>query len=315
MSYPVISVKNLKKIYKKYGKTPFPKKFKALHDITFDVYANEIFGFLGQNGAGKTTTIKILMQLMPYNDGRISILGKAFPDLNIQKDIGFLPELPYFYDFLSLREMLNLYGNFFDIDRSVLKKRIDYLIDLVGLKDRQDTRMGEYSKGMLQRSGLAQALINDPKILILDEPLSGLDPIGRKELREIIISQKQAGKTIMFSSHILQDAEMICDRIAIVKNGIVDLQGSIKELIPPVDDIFEIHLMRLNKSQIDSLKEYKSFTVKFTDNYGNMILKTAYIQSIDEIIDQISHIKENVYKISKITPTLEDLYIERTRNK
>lgn len=314
MKEPVISITKLAKTYKKYGRTPFPKRFKALHEITFDVLENEIYGFLGQNGAGKTTTIKILMQLIPYDSGNISILGKNFPDTNIQRDIGFLPELPYFYDFLTLKEMLSLYGRLFELPKKRLDDRIEYLIDLVGLEDQKNVRMGEFSKGMLQRSGLAQALINDPAILILDEPLSGLDPVGRKELREIILSQKKQGKTVLFSSHILQDAEMICDRIAIVKQGRVILKGSLKELIPPLDNIFEIHLMNLDSAETRMIEDQNCFEIMFSDKYGNLIIKTRETSSAGEIINiRLKDMQDKIIKINRKTPTLEDLFMEKNR--
>ncbi len=314
MNNSIISVSNLTKIYKKYGKTPFPSKFKALHDISFEVHDNEIYGFLGKNGAGKTTTIKILMQLIPYNRGNISILGKKMPDLNIHMELGYLPELPYFYEFLTLKEMLSLYGDLFDVPKNMLRERIEYLIDLVGLNGHENVRMGEFSKGMLQRSGLAQALINDPRMLILDEPLSGLDPVGRKELRDIIITQKKLGKTVLFSSHILQDAEMICDRIAIVKDGVVITQGSIRELLPPSDNIFEIHLVNLDDSEIDIIKGIDIFEITFTDNYGNLALRTKEVLTMDEILSsQIRGMKDKIIRISKNTPSLEDIFIEKNR--
>lgn len=311
MARTIISVKDLQKIYKKYGKTPIPTKYQALYNISFDVKENEIYGFLGQNGAGKTTTIKILMQLMPYNKGQISINGKTFPDPDIQKEIGYLPELPYFYDFLTLREMLYYYGNLFNIPKHRLAERIEYLIDLVGLRGRENTRLGEYSKGMLQRSGLAQALINDPGILILDEPLSGLDPMGRKELRDIILSQKKQGKTILFSSHILQDAEMVCDRISIVKKGSVILEGSMRELMPPMDNIYEIHLMGLDKEGEDFVRAREDYVLLFLDGHGNCIIKTLEETSVTKIINDLHPLESKIVKIAKKIPTLEDIFVEK----
>lgn len=207
------------------------KKTVAVEGLNLSIDEGEIFGFLGPNGAGKTTTIKMLLGLIYPTCGDAFLLGKPIHDVAVRKDIGYLPEQPYFYDYLTGEEFLLFYGGLFDLSPTLLKSRIKELLDLVGLTGKEKTQLRKFSKGMLQRIGIAQALINDPKLVILDEPMSGLDPLGRKEVRDIILHLKGEGKTIFFSSHILPDVEMICDRIGIIGKGKLLKTGSVEELI------------------------------------------------------------------------------------
>jgi len=207
------------------------RKVTALQGLDLEVSAGEIFGFLGPNGAGKTTTIKILMGLIYPTSGRARLLGKPLGDVEIKQRIGFLPESPYFYDYLTADEFLLFYGQLFGMRRADLKRRIDELLALVGLEKNRSLRLRRFSKGMLQRVGLAQALINDPQLVILDEPMSGLDPIGRKEVRDLILHLKERGKTVFFSSHILSDVETICNRVGILIHGRLREIGSVQELL------------------------------------------------------------------------------------
>ncbi|HUJ79549.1 MAG TPA: ABC transporter ATP-binding protein [Nitrospiria bacterium] len=207
------------------------RKVTALQGLDLKIEAGEIFGFLGPNGAGKTTTLKILMGLIHPTSGRASLLGKPLGDVGVKQQIGFLPESPYFYDYLTADEFLLFYGQLFGMPRAELKCRIDELLTLVGLANSRSLRLRRFSKGMLQRVGLAQALINDPKLVMLDEPMSGLDPIGRKEVRDLILHLKEQGKTVFFSSHILSDVETICNRVGILINGRLREVGSVEELL------------------------------------------------------------------------------------
>jgi ABC-2 type transport system ATP-binding protein len=209
------------------------KKVGALNDVSLTVYEGETFGLLGQNGAGKTTLLKTLLGIVRPTSGRATVLGEPLGDRAVKQRIGYLPENPYFYDYLTGWEVLNFTGDLFGIARSQQRKRIPELLDLVGLAQSaaKKKQLRQYSKGMLQRIGLAQALINDPDLVFLDEPMSGLDPLGRYQMREIILSLKSQGKTIFFNSHVLSDVEKICDRVALLAKGELIAIGSMQELL------------------------------------------------------------------------------------
>jgi ABC-2 type transport system ATP-binding protein len=225
---PAIEVRDLRKTYR----TPFRrKKVEALRGVTFDVERGHIFGFVGPNGAGKTTTIRTLMGLIKPSGGSAKLLGQAIPSRAARAKIGFLPEAPYFYDYLSVGELLDLAGRLFGVPSELRKKRADALIERVGLGRARNQSLKKFSKGMLQRAGLAQALMNDPELVVLDEPMSGLDPIGRKEVRDLILELRDQGKTVFFSTHILSDVEAITDRVAIVVRGVLQAHGTPAELV------------------------------------------------------------------------------------
>ncbi len=204
---------------------------QVLRGVTLTVPRGVIYGFLGPNGAGKTTTLKVITGLLFPDAGEISILGQSVEDRSVRGRIGFLPESPYFYDYLSGYELLIFMGRLQGVPASKLAARIPGLIKAVGLEGKERLQLRKYSKGMLQRIGLAQALLNDPDLVILDEPMSGLDPIGRREVRDLILAMKDQGKTVFFSSHILADAEMICDQVAILVKGKVVQEGPLESLL------------------------------------------------------------------------------------
>jgi ABC-2 type transport system ATP-binding protein len=206
---------------------------RAVEDVSFTVEKNEIFGFLGPNGAGKTTTLKMLMGLIFPSRGQARIFGRPIRERAVKKRLGFLPENPYFYDYLSGIELLDLMGHLFGLGRGERRRRAHALIERVGLARAGDLALRKYSKGMLQRLGIAQALINEPELVVLDEPMSGLDPIGRKEIRDLIVELKHEGKTVLFSTHILSDVELVCDRVAIVVGGRMRDVGPLKQLLSP----------------------------------------------------------------------------------
>jgi len=195
------------------------KEIEALKGLDLEIEKGEIFGFLGPNGAGKTTTIKILVGLIKPSAGKAWVMNQPAGAVSAREKLGFLAEQPYFYDYLTGEEFLNLCSRFFPFTEQERKKRINYLLELVGLERARDLALRKYSKGMLQRIGLAQALINDPELVILDEPLTGLDPIGRKEMRDLISQLGKENKTVFFSTHILSDVEVICDRVGIIHQG------------------------------------------------------------------------------------------------
>ncbi|HSW40515.1 MAG TPA: ABC transporter ATP-binding protein [Acidobacteriota bacterium] len=213
--------------------TGFWKKrpVRALDDLCLQVNEGEIFGFLGPNGAGKSTTLKLLMNLISPTSGRARILGRPATDTSMHQSIGYLPENPYFYDYLTPKELLTYMGRLFGLRRGELSQRVASLLDEVGLSHVPDVQLRKFSKGMVQRIGIAQAIINNPAVVFLDEPMSGLDPLGRMEVRRIIMSLKNRGATIFFSSHILPDVETLCDRVAILNRGRLRETGALDEIL------------------------------------------------------------------------------------
>lgn len=248
---PVIETLDLTKTYL----TGFwmNKKIESLKKFTLTVYEGETFGLLGPNGAGKTTLFKTLLGIVRSTSGRAKLLGQPIGNHSVKQKIGYLPENAYFYDFLTGWELLQFVAGVFQIPASEQKKRIPQLLDLVGLavSAAKKKQMRQYSKGMLQRIGMAQALINDPELIFLDEPMSGLDPLGRYQVREIILDLKKQGKTIFFNSHILSDVEQICDRIAILARGELICVGSLDEILGGAD-VYQVVVKGGEKEELKS---------------------------------------------------------------
>jgi ABC-2 type transport system ATP-binding protein len=207
------------------------RRKRVLDGISFSVSEGEIFGFVGPNGAGKTTTLKILMGLIFATEGRAAIVGHDVRETEFRRHVGFLPENPYFYDYLTGREILKFYARLSGLPRVLIGKRVDTLLEWVGLVHAADSRLRTYSKGMLQRIGIAQALVHDPRVVFLDEPMSGLDPIGRKEIRDLILRLREEGKTVFMNTHILTDVEMVCDRVAIIVKGKIRYEGTTQQFL------------------------------------------------------------------------------------
>jgi len=203
---------------------------RALHPLHLAIEDGEIFGFLGPNGAGKTTTLKMLMGLVFPSGGTARILGMDVDDPRMKAQIGCWPKQPYFYDYLTARELLTYYGQLSGVDSRQLPRKVDSTLERVGLRDATDVQLRKFSKGMLQRAGIAQAILHDPKVVFLDEPMSGLDPMGRREVRSLIEQLKAEGKTVFFSTHILSDAEALCDRVAVINLGQLRGVGAVAEL-------------------------------------------------------------------------------------
>ena len=224
-----IEIENLTKDY------PFGflhlKKKRSLEGLTMRVEQGEIFGFLGPNGAGKSTTIKLLIGLIFPTAGTARILGKPISDITMHQHIGYLPEQPYFYDYLTAAELLDYFARFHELPDAERRERVAQMLKKVGLETAGKIQLRKYSKGMLQRVGLAQAILHDPQVVILDEPMSGLDPVGRREVRDIILELKRDGKTVMFSTHILSDAEMLCDRVGVIVGGKLRGVGAPDEIV------------------------------------------------------------------------------------
>jgi ABC-2 type transport system ATP-binding protein len=207
------------------------KHIQAVREVSFEVNRGEVFGFLGPNGAGKTTTLKMLMGLIFPSAGRAEVLGLPVPTLAAKRRLGYLPETPYFYDYLTPEEFLDLVGALSDVPRAERRQRADKLIARVGLDHARGRPLRKFSKGMLQRVGIAQSLMGDPELVVLDEPMTGLDPLGRKEIRDLILELKQEGRTVFYSTHILPDVEMTCDRVAMVFAGRTSAVGPLGQLL------------------------------------------------------------------------------------
>jgi ABC-2 type transport system ATP-binding protein len=207
------------------------KTKRSLEGLTMRVEDGEVFGFLGPNGAGKSTTIKLLVGLIFPTAGTAHILGKPISDISMHQDIGYLPEQPYFYDYLTAAELLDYFARFHNLTATDRRERVGRMLKKVGLETARKIQLRKYSKGMLQRVGLAQAILHDPRVVILDEPMSGLDPLGRREVRDIILELKREGRTVLFSTHILSDAEMLCDRVGVIVGGKLRGVGAPDEIV------------------------------------------------------------------------------------
>src|SRR5215468_5779692 len=224
-----IETENLSKEYP-YGFLNLKKRM-SLENLNLRVESGEVFGFLGPNGAGKSTTIKLLMRLIFPTSGRARILGKSIEDVSTHQVVGYLPEQPYFYDYLTAAELLDYFARFHRLTASDRRERIERMLKKVGLETAKRIQLRKYSKGMLQRVGLAQAILHRPQVVVLDEPMSGLDPLGRREVRDIILELKREGRTVLFSTHVLSDAEMLCDRVGVIVGGKLRGIGAPGELV------------------------------------------------------------------------------------
>lgn len=285
-----------------------PKTIRALNGISLDVEQGEIFGLLGPNGAGKTTTIKCILSLIHPDSGRIELLGDPIPSRKAKSKIGFLSENPYVYDFLTGREYLQLSANLHGLSSASGNDKADELINFFHLETAANRPLRGYSKGMLQKIGLAQALINDPEFLLLDEPMSGLDPFGRKEVRDLLLSLKGKGKTLLFSSHILADAELICDRVAIIVGGKLVTTGKLQDQLKKIRG-YEVMLTLNQKLKLDGLEHQVIAVSDF-----QMLILVPSIKQIDEILGLS---KTQNFQIESIEPqrqTLEELYLRETGN-
>jgi ABC-2 type transport system ATP-binding protein len=285
------------------------KKKKILKGISLEVGQGEIFGYLGPNGAGKTTTIKCLLGLIFPERGEISILGQPYLSLSAKERIGFLPENPYFYDYLTASEFLEFYSQLFQINKTEREDRIQDLLRIVGLEKSAHLQLRKFSRGMLQRIGLAQALLNEPSIVFLDEPLGGLDPLGRKEIRDIIIRLRDEGKTVFLSSHILQDIEMICDRVAIIVNGEIINSGRLQDLVSEKIHFTEVILSGLMGEQLRDLSE------SLVSSGDKIFLKITDESKLEEVLQLVHSQKGKIHSLIPRTETLEDLFVEMVKTK
>lgn len=287
------------------------RKVRALDRLSLEVRRGEIFGFLGPNGAGKTTTLKLLMRLIYPTEGTARILGHAIDDVATRSRIGYLPENPYFYDYLSGRELLEYFGALFGLPADVASSRANELLRIVGLdSDRADRQLRKYSKGMLQRIGIAQALVNDPEIVFMDEPMSGLDPIGRREVRDLLLSLRGQGKTVFFSSHILTDVEALCDRAAILNRGTLVRFGTVQELTAIEDSALEVVAVGIESSQLGRFSELISSLQSATATPNGVHLVLRDETQVDTTMALIRECGGRLVSINRRRASLEDAFEE-----
>lgn len=289
------------------------RKVTAVECLNLDVRRGEVFGFLGPNGAGKTTTLKILMGLIYPTSGSARLFGVEAGDPRAKTKLGFLPESPYFYDYLTSREFLRFYGHLFAISGSALEKRVDELLDLVGMTHAKNLQLRKFSKGMLQRVGIAQALINDPELVVLDEPMSGLDPIGRKEVRDLILKLKEAGKTIFFSSHILHDAELLCDRVGILLKGRLVAMGRVNDLVDGAStQSIEVVVEGLSG---EALSHLQPLIDRAMSQASRTLLMVKGQEQIDAVLDVIRAAKATLISVTPQKSSLEDLFMRQVHRR
>lgn len=283
------------------------KRVTAVEGLNLEVRRGEVFGFLGPNGAGKTTTLKMLMGLIYPTSGHAWLFGRELGDPQTKARLGFLPESPYFYEYLTSREFLAFYGHLFGLGGSVLGKRIDELLALVGMTHAKDLQLRKFSKGMLQRVGIAQALINDPELVVLDEPMSGLDPVGRKEVRDLILRLKESGKTVLFSSHILHDAEVLCDRVAMILKGRLVACGLVTDLLDQgANHQVELIVDCLTPEGLDHLRPLADKVVMQGDR---MLVVLKSQQQVGGALEIIRAAKASLVSLTPQKGSLEDLFI------
>ncbi|MDH4300596.1 MAG: ABC transporter ATP-binding protein [Nitrospira sp.] len=307
-SEQIVTVDHLSKIFKVgfWG-----RRVTAVDELSLDVRRGEIYGFLGPNGAGKTTTIKILMGLIYPSRGTARLFGQPVGDQTAKAKVGFLPESPYFYDYLTSREFLRFYGHLFGLLGATLEKRIDELLELVSMTHARDLQLRKFSKGMLQRVGIAQALINDPELVILDEPMSGLDPIGRKEVRDLIVRLKESGKTVMFSSHILHDAELLCDRVAMIMKGKLVACGQVSELIDH-GTTQEVEMV-VDRLSPEGIEELRPLAIKTLLHGERVMAIFASQRQVDEALEVLRVHKAKLVSLIPHKASLEDLFIRKAK--
>lgn len=283
---------------------------RILKGVSFSVEEGEIFGFVGPNGAGKTTTFKSILGFVKPTAGRITIKGKPSDSAEIRSLIGYLPESPYFYDYLSGEELLWYMGKLHSVDNDVLSSRIDDLLQKVNMTHARKRQLRKYSKGMLQRIGIAQALINDPEFLILDEPMSGLDPVGRREIMDLILEEKAKGKTILLSSHILADVESLCDRVGVILEGLVVRVGILADLFEEISSDYE---MLVNEEIGKVMESFSGQTgIHIQERAGFTILRFDE-EAKPVVMRKVLDADLNILSLHPLRKSLEGLFVEESR--
>lgn len=286
----------------------FGRRVDAVKGVTFDVRRGEIFGFLGPNGAGKTTTIKMLTGLIAPTSGEAFLFGRKVPSPEAREHIGFLPENPYVYPYLTPREFVELSGKLSGMRGEKLKRRAAFVLEQVKIAYAADREVRRLSKGMLQRTGLAAALVSDPDMLILDEPMSGLDPVGRKEVKDLIFEERSRGRTIFFSTHILSDVEAMCDRVAILREGRVVECGALRDLLGGDVQCTEITLAAASDALFDALVA-QGFRVGRRP--GAVVVEIDGEAQVNAALKEMVDAGAEVVEMARRRETLEDLFLRR----
>jgi ABC-2 type transport system ATP-binding protein len=308
----IIEIENLTKDYQVGFFTK--KKVRALDGLSLTVRRGEVFGFLGANGAGKTTTLKLLMRLIYPSAGRAKILGRDISDITMHNRIGYLPENPYFYDYLTARELVGYFGRLFGLNNEEQKDRTEKLLTRVGLEEKSwNKQLRKFSKGMLQRVGLAQALVNDPEVIFLDEPMSGLDPIGRKQVRDLILELKSQGKTVFMCSHILSDIEVLCDRVAILRNGKLGASGKLNDLLKQSGKTQSVEIVVSGVDQADIEKAIETERACTVASSPAGVKITVYSENeVDAVLAMIRKLDGSFVSAQPVKQSLEELFVAET---
>ena len=302
MSTPAIEIQGLTKDFP----VGFwrPKMRRALENLTFQVEEGEVFGFLGPNGAGKTTTIKLLMGLIFPTSGTARVRGRSIDDIEMHREVGYLPEQPYFYDYLTARELLDYYARFANYSTAERRERVGKFLERVGLAAAADVQLRKFSKGMLQRAGIAQAILHDPPVVILDEPMSGLDPVGRREVRDIMLDLKKQGRTVFFSTHILSDAEMLCDRVAVLARGRLQGVGAPREIVTMQSQSMDI---------LFETREGRALPAALAGHATRIGGRSSITVAEDQLyatLEQLRGCEARILSVSPVHPTLEDYFLQ-----
>jgi ABC-2 type transport system ATP-binding protein len=284
------------------------RPYRALDRLTLDVEAGEVFGFLGPNGAGKTTTLKLLMQLVYPTGGDGEILGRPLGDRSVKQRIGYLPENPYFYDYLTAEELLAYYASMFGIRGAERRVRAARLLDEVGIGAERRLQLRKFSKGMLQRVGIAQALINEPELVIFDEPMSGLDPLGRRDVRALILRLRDRGCTVFFSSHVLSDAEALCNRVAILAKGRLVTAGRLTDMLALRAGGWELVVAGAGEPLIASLGARVRRAVRISE--GRYLLELPLAPPPEQLLAELTAAGAHLASLNPIRETLEDVFVE-----
>ena len=286
------------------------KKTHALADLDLDIARGETFGFLGPNGAGKTTLLKILMGLTAPTSGSATVFGKPTRDARAKARVGFLPESPYFYEYLTAAEFLRLAARLAGVPGKEIEPRTRQLLKLVRMERAADTQMRGYSRGMLQRMGIAQALVNDPELVVLDEPMGGLDPIGRKEFRDIIAGLRERGKTVFFSTHILPDVEMICDRVGIIIAGRLVDTGRLTDILSQEVESIDVTVTGVSGKFRKVFERIAQRTIRSEDT---LLLTVRNEEEVDRVLAVVREADARVQSLVPRRKTLEDYFMTRVR--
>jgi ABC-2 type transport system ATP-binding protein len=286
-----------------------PRPYRALDRLTLDVAQGEVFGFLGPNGAGKTTTLKLLMQLVFPSSGEAEILGRPLGDLGVRRRTGYLPENPYFYDHLTAEELLDYYGRLFGMAAADRRKRAASALDRLGVGAERRLQLRKFSKGMLQRVGLAQAVFNEPDVLFLDEPMSGLDPLGRRDVRALMLELRDQGRTIFFSSHILSDAEALCSQVAIVAKGRLAAAGRLADMREFAVHGWELVMAGVPAAALDRVRQRARRVLTIAgDRYA---IELASDGRPEEMLRELTATGATLVSLNPLRETLEDVFVKR----